>query len=278
MRARILRLALFLAGTGLAVNLTARELWHYRIDRLIDALDAQQPVMSHTTDDGSLPTPVARYLAAAVAADRAAVGAADVETEGEFLMTPPNGWKPFHARQHFGVTPPGFVWDARIAMAPFMTVFVRDAYVGGRGEMVARVLGLYAVVDAPNSAALAEGQLMRFLAEMIWIPSALRPGRGITWTSIDDQHAAAHLSDRGQTVTLQFTFNANADIVEVFSPARMRAIDGGYQPAPWAVRCWDHQNRLGFRIPTACEAEWRLPEGPRPYWRGRVTNIRFDAR
>jgi hypothetical protein len=117
---------------------------------------------------------------------------------------------------------------------------------------------------------------MRFLAEMMWFPSALRTENGVAWTAIDDHRAMARLDDRGHSVSLQFTFDSANAITEVFAPARMRAVKGGHEPTPWAVRCWDHQDRLGFRIPIACEAEWRLPEGSLAYWRGRVTNITFE--
>lgn len=225
----------------------------------------------------ALPEPVARFFAAAISPDRPPVRAVDLDTAGDFLMKPgPGGWRPFHAHQHFNAVTPGFVWKARIAMAPFVPVLVRDAYADGRGEMVARVLGIYPVAKEAGSSELAYGELIRYLAEMMWFPSALRPGHGVTWSALDDHRAMAHLDDHGHSVSLQFTFNDAHEIVEVFTPARMRAVKGGFEPTPWAVRCWDHQDRFGFRIPITSEAEWRLPDGPLAYWRGRVTNIAFD--
>jgi hypothetical protein len=280
---RVLRWVTVVFVAAVTVLLSGRALWHLRIDRLTAALDAGErppaaPADSAHEPAGPVPEPVARFLASAVAPNRRPVRAADVDTTGEFRMRPgANGWRGFRAHQRFNALAPGFVWDARIAMAPFFNVFVRDAYVNGRGEMVARALGVYAVANEAGSGELAEGQLMRFLAETMWFPSALRPGNGVTWTAIDDHRATASLTDRRHAVSLQFSFNDRNAITEVFAPARMRAVDGTHRPTPGAVRCWDHQERLGFRIPIACEAEWRLPEGPLVYWRGRVTNVRYDA-
>jgi hypothetical protein len=258
-----------------AISVQARQQWHLRVDRLIASLNAQ-PVMTRDPEAAVLPPPVERFLLSAVPSERAPVRFVELDTAGDFLMSPPNGWKPFHAHQRFNVLSPGFVWDARIAMAPRVPVFVRDAYVEGRGEMVARVLAAYAVANESASSELAEGQLMRFLAEMMWFPSGLRPENGVRWTPVDDHRAMAHLTDHGRTVSLQFTFNGANEITEVSSPARLRAVAGGYAPTPWTVRCWDYQQRLGFRIPIACEAEWQLPEGPLAYWRGKITNVRYE--
>lgn len=271
---RILRWTIIVILAGLAVELSAWALWHLRVERLIAAIDAEPaPAALPAT---TLPDPVTRFFAAAISPNRTAVRAVTLDTAGDFLMAPgPKGWRPFQAHQRFNAITPGFVWDARIAMAPMLQVFVRDAYFHGRGELVARVLGVYAVANESGSGDLADGELMRYLAEMVWFPSALRPGSGVTWTGIDEHRATAHLADRGHSVSLQFTFNDTNDITEVFAPARMRTVKGGSQPTPWAVRCWDHQERSGFRIPISCVAEWRLTDGPQVYWRGRVTHVTF---
>lgn len=273
---RFIRIAIILLIAGGAIQMLARHLWRDRIDALSEALHAPRAARAAAPQVSGLPAPVARFLAASVSPDRQ-VRAVVLDTAGEFLMAPgPRGWKPFRAHQRFNAVAPGFVWDATISMAPFVPVNVRDAYVGGRGEMVARVAGLYAPVNESGSKELAEGQLVRYLAEMMWFPSALEPGHGVTWTPIDDHRAMAHLEDSSLKVSLQFTFNDQADIVEVFAPARMRAVKNGYEATPWAVRCHDHEDRMGFRIPIVCEAEWRTKDGPLPYWRGRVTNIRYE--
>lgn len=272
---RVVRIVIILLLAGGAIQMLARHLWRDRIDALTDALDAPRATAA-LPPLTALPAPVARFLSASVSPDPE-VRAVEIDTSGEFSMAPgPQGWKPFRAHQRFNAVSPGFVWNATIFMAPFVPVYVRDAYVQGRGEMVARVAGLYAPVDESGSKELAEGQLIRYLAEMMWFPSALAPGHGVTWTAMDDHRAMAHLEDSSYKVSLRFTFNDRAEIVEVFAPARMRSVKGGYEATPWAVRCSEHQLRMGFRIPIFCEAEWRTADGPLPYWRGRVTNIRYE--
>ena len=92
-----------------------------------------------------------------------------------------DGWKRLKATQYFSAGLPGFVWDARIHMAPLMTVWVRDAYVGGEASMKARFLSIVTVLDEHGKAELNAGALQRYLAEAVWFPTALLPSQGIEW-------------------------------------------------------------------------------------------------
>jgi hypothetical protein len=38
---------------------------------------------------------------------------------------------------------------------------------------------------------------------------------------------------------------------------------------------WRYDVRDGMRIPLEAEVAWQRPEGPLPYWRGRITGIAY---
>jgi hypothetical protein len=218
-----------------------------------------------------------RYFARSLTEGQRPIRAVELTTDGQFRMgEAEDSWRPFHATQRFTTAPAGFVWTARITMAPMAPVYVRDAYVGGNGEMVGKVLGLYPVVNQSSSDDLARGQLTRYLAETIWFPTALLPRPGLTWRALDDHAAIATLIDHGRSVSLRFTFGDTGDVTEVFAQDRLRETHGRYEPTPWAVRCWRPETQHGIRIPMECESEWRLAEGPLPYWRGQVSEIAFE--
>ncbi len=270
-----------LAAAIVAIN---QYRWRMQVDELHAQLDRAAgsggeiiPRADWRTAAAAAPAPVTRYLLKSIRGDAADAGRVDLITAGEFRGSLDAAWLPFRAAQRFTTSPAGFVWDARIGMTRFLDVYVRDAYVEGRGEMVAKVGGAWTVAREADAAALADGQLMRFLGEAMWFPTALLPGRNVTWSAIDDHAALATIVDRGRRVSLKFTFNAADDLVDVFAPNRMRAVDGGYVATPWTVRCTSHEWRGSVRIPTRCEAEWQLPEGPLAYWRGKVVSIRFGA-
>lgn len=224
-----------------------------------------------------LPSPVQRYFHAVLKDGQAQVAAVDIEHTGTFNMgEDAERWRPFTSSQRVVTRRPGFVWDARILMAPGLTVFVRDAYVAGRGVLAAKLLGFVTVMEQPSTPELAQGELMRFLAEAAWYPTALLPSQGVRWEPIDDVRASATLTDGANTARLVVEFDAQGLISSVSSEARYREVRGVQVATPWQGRFWDYQPHDGMLIPLEGEVAWLLPDGPKPYWRGRIRRIQYE--
>lgn len=223
--------------------------------------------------DTEVPPPVARFLGRSVLAGQKRIRTARLDQAGEFFLN--GSWHPLTAHQFVTTSPPSFMWDARIQMAPFMSVYVRDSYVLGHASMRARMLAFYPLVDQANRRELQEGALMRYLGEAVWLPTRLMPGDGLSWSAVDDGHADATLTDEGVSVTLRFTFDPDGAVTEVFSPARYREVNGSYVKTPWRVRALGQEVKGGVRLMSPAEAEWILPEGPQPYWRGRIESVEY---
>jgi hypothetical protein len=204
------------------------------------------------------------------------VAGARIEHTGTFNMgETEEQWKPFSSTQHVIAQRPGFVWDARISVAPGMTARVRDAYVAGQGILVAKLFGLVTVVDQRNTPEMAQGELLRLFAEGAWYPTALLPSQGVVWEAVDDTHAAATLTDGITTVRLEVEFDAQGVISSVYSDGRYREVDGTQVATPWRGRFWDYEVRDGMLIPIEGEVEWLLEGGAKPYWRGRIERIEY---
>jgi hypothetical protein len=224
-----------------------------------------------------LPALVQRYFKSVLKDGQPLVTSVSVEHTGTFNMSETTEqWKPFSSKQLVVTQRPGFVWDARVRMAPGMTIRVHDAYVAGEGYLTAKLFGLITVMKQPGTPELAHGELMRFFAEAAWYPTALLPSQGVIWEAIDDTRAGATLSDGTATVNLVFQFNAEGLISSINSDGRYREVDGVQVPTPWQGRFWDYQIRDGMLIPLEGEVAWLLPEGMKPYWRGRIQRIMFD--
>jgi len=222
-----------------------------------------------------LPAPVRRYFEFALTPGRPLVPRARLEQRGEFLSRPAGPWSPFTAVQHVAVTPPGFVWDASIRIAPLVAVRVRDSYLEGEGAMLGKLGGLVPVVDVHAGPEIAEAALQRYLAEAVWLPTALLPGAGVAWTAVDDTTARATLADRGTSAWIEFRFAPGGEIAAT-STERYRAVDGKQVPTPWVGRFWGYERVQGMMVPREGEVAWVLPEGRLPYWRGRVTGFAFE--
>ena len=223
------------------------------------------------------PAPVQAYLRAALTDGHPMVAGVRVRHSGTIDMgETTERWRPFSSKQRVIVQRPGFDWDARVRMMPGLVVRVHDAYVAGEGMLHAELFGLLTVADLRGTRDIAEGELIRFLAETAWYPTALLPGQGVRWDAVDARSARATLSDGPTSVTLLCTFAPDGMIERVRAEARGRMVGKEIVPTPWEGRFWNYAERDGMRIPLDGEVSWVLPEGPRPYWRGRITEIAYE--
>jgi hypothetical protein len=189
--------------------------------------------------------------------------------------TRPN-WRPFSSTQLVITRRPGFAWDGRVQMVPGLNAFVHDAYVAGEGMLHAEFLGLVPLADVRGTPEMAQGELLRYLAEAMWYPTALLPSQGIAWTAIEATSARATLTDGSTTVSLDVRFGADGLIESSYAAARPRTVGGAVVSAPWSGRGWAYDLREDMRIPIDAEVAWILSEGVYPYWRGRLTSIEYE--
>ena len=143
----------------------------------------------------------------------------------------------------------------------------------GAGSLRASVLGLVTVADAHDTAESARGELMRYLAEAAWYPTALLPSQGVLWEGIDDVSARATLNDGATSITLEFRFGTDGLVEAVWAASRPRSAT---ESAPWLCRVSSYGRRAGMYVPLQGEVEWQLPGGPAPYFRGRMTHITYE--
>lgn len=223
-----------------------------------------------------VPTPVQRYFRAVLEHGQPIVAAVSVAHTGTFNMSEAaERWKPFTSNQRVITRRPGFDWDGRVAMMPGLPVYVHDAYVAGEGILRASVFGLVPMINLQGRGEVAQGELMRFFAEAAWYPTALLPSQGVLWHAVDDHSARATLKDGDYTLRLLFHFNEDGLIDTVRAEARGRTVGDTVVPTPWRGRFWNYAIRDGIRVPLDGEAAWVLPEGAKPYWRGRIIQLSY---
>lgn len=226
----------------------------------------------------SLPAPVQRWLQRTLPAGQRPIAHARVHWTGEFNLGAPGAdrWVPFTAVQDFVPAVPGFVWDARMQLAPGLTVRVRDALIDGRGEMRGAVLGLVPVVDKAGTEAMAQATRRRYLGEAAWFPTALLPAAGVRWTAIDDTRALATLGRGPEEVSVEFRFAADGRMTGMY--AARHTYDNGRDPPsvhPWQGRYLAFTQAEGIEVPDAAVVEWLFPERTYAYWKARPQRIEY---
>jgi len=255
--------------------------WHAATKEMHAGLEAARlPIgaKTYSPDElNGLPATVQRYFRAVLKDGQPMVSAVSVEHAGTFNMSETGErWRPFTSTERVITRRPGFVWEGRISMMPGLTVRVHDAYIAGEGILHATLFGLVSLVNLHGTKEIAQGELMRFFAETVWCPTALLPSQCVQWEAVDNTSAKATLTDGETTLTMLFRFNENGLIEAGRAEARGRTVAGAVIPTPWECRCNAYELRDGMLIPVEAEVAWILPEGAKPYWRGRITRVRYE--
>ena len=281
---KMLKVLLLCAG-GLVAAVVAAAFygnarWNAGTTQLLNRLDAVQvkttPQFLNAKELEGLPAPVKRYFQTALNDGQPIVVSATVQHQGTFNMSATGeSWKPFTSTQRVITRRPGFDWDARVMVFPGVAAHIHDAYIAGAGMLKVAILGLVPVANVPESAELSRGELMRFLAEAVWYPTALLPSQGVVWQAVDAQSATATFTDAGTTLSLRFGFHANGLIDTVLAESRGRLVGNTTTYAPWHGRFWNYAERSGMQVPLQAEIAWVLPEGDKPYYRSLMTTVAY---
>jgi len=271
----------FLIAAGLLLCLAmGRFLWRQTAQKVRTTLEANRMEPGSTVVDfkdfGGLPDPVHRYFRTVLTDGQPVVASARIVHRGQFNMSEGGErWKPFTSEQAVTAARPGFDWEARIRMAPGLSVLVRDAYAGGHGILKASLAGLFTVAELPDSPELASGELMRFLAEAVWYPTFLLPGPFVRWEEAGGSSAKATLADGGTAVSLVFHFGSDGLVERVRAKSRPRTLGGRTVDTPWEGRFRAWERHGGMLVPTEGEVAWITPEGSQAYWRGKTERIEY---
>lgn len=225
---------------------------------------------------GQLPDSVQVFFRAALQDRQKTIIAAHMVHHGQLnLGSGKERWKPFVSDQLVTTTKPGFDWNAIVTLCPGLVVNVRDAYINGSGILRAALQGLIEVGHTEGPGEIAQGELMRFLAEAAWYPTTLLPSSGVSWEQLGSRSARATLIDHGHRAILLFEFNADGLIETVTAEQRGRLVGKQLVPTPWRGRFWNYAERDGMRVPLQGEVAWIVDGVPKPYWRGHLDRIKY---
>jgi hypothetical protein len=241
--------------------------------------ERKAPAVKHydVREIGALPPIVQRYFRAALTDKAPIVVAAAVDHRGTFNMgTEKEIWLPFRSTQRVVTQRPGFVWDGRVTMFPWVNVHVHDAYLHGEGILHPAILGVFSLANLRGRGDVAQGEFMRYFAEAAWYPTALLPSQGVTWVAVDERSADATMTEGDIRLTLRFVFAADGLIESVRAEARGRTVGDKIIPTPWEGQWSNYEVRDGMRVPLTGEVAWLTPEGRKPYWRGTITSLKYE--
>jgi len=221
-----------------------------------------------------LPEPAKRYLRYAGVVGRPMVDTVRVRQACRMRPAPHGISFPLVAEQWYAVEPPGFIWDATVAVAGIPVVRGRDGYLDGKGMMTIKVGSLIPVVDA-SGPEMDQASLLRYLSEMPWFPSAFLRER-VTWEAIDDATVRVSIVDGDLQATGTLTIDPEGRLVE-FRSERYAMVGDGFELRPWSAPTYAYGEFEGLRLPVRGAAVWTLPDGSTlPYIEVDLTEVTFD--
>lgn len=223
-----------------------------------------------------LPDPIQRYLRYARVIGKRPISAVHLAQRGAMRMKDGAAWLPMIATQQFTTQPPAFVWSGTLRLFAVLPVTATDTFADGRGTLAVKALSRIPVQTA-RGPEMDQGELLRYLGEMAWFPTALL-SECIRWEPINAGSAKATISLSGVTAFGVFHVDAHGQYTH-FTADRVR--EAGKRrvgaPTPWIGR-WDrYEERNGFRVPMRAEAAWSLQTGEFSYFRGEITAIAYNA-
>jgi hypothetical protein len=241
------------------------------IDRLRRATTVQAAAQSVTPQFNDLPAPVARYLLLALPTTKHIQEVRIRQTGTLRTDVSSERWMSFEA-EHIVVPPAtGFVWNARVRVAPLTHVRVRDALIEGRGSGQVSLLSAFTVSADADTPEMNSGSLHRYLAEAVWYPTALLPSPTLRWTEIDATRSLATLTNHGVTVSLEFRFAETGEVTSIHTPGRWGTFPGGYRQVPWEGHFREYRTRDGVFVPTEGDVGWYVDKEWRTVWKGSIT-------
>lgn len=233
--------------------------------QLLDKIPQQEKYYSQNQLDG-LPPPVKRYFAHVLREGQRHVSSVKVLHDGQFRAGMGSGWAGIKGIEYLTAAEPGFIWKGK---TNWFTA--TDSFTAGKGRLVVRLFSIVKILEKRGKK-IDEAELMRWIAESIWFPTALLPSAKLRWLPVNDNSAKLEYTNEGQHIAFLVTFSAK-DEIEAIETQRC---DGKGRRRLWQGKASHYRRHGGMLIPSRLEAVWKLPEGDMPYARFHLQDIRYD--
>lgn len=222
-----------------------------------------------------LPLIVKKWLERSNVVGKEIVSSIHLKQIGEMRTDPTGKWMPVNAEQWFKTKTPAFIWIADVKAAPGMSLVGRDIYEKGQGHMLIKLFNLITVVDKKGKET-DQGAMVRYLAEIIWFPSAAVSDY-ISWEQVDLTTAKATMNYGGISASGLFKFNANGEVIS-FEAKRYYSYKGRATLENWFIQIPKESYKTfeGVNIPTRGEVTWRLKEGDFTWYKLEIKDVKYN--
>lgn len=230
-------------------------------------------------DLAALPAPVARWLRTSGVLGKPMPASLRLRQSGRFRLGADKPWMPLRALQYYSLDPPQFLWFVRMRLGGLPLIGGGDFYTGGEGQVSMRLYEIFHLADSQGEK-LNQGELLRYLSEIIWFPAAaLTPA--ISWQARDDSSAAATIRHGETTASAVFHFSPDG-LPSCITAERYMGLGPEATLEQWETPLWDFREfqpgaAYGtLTLPAAGAALWRLADGELRYVELEILEIEYD--
>lgn len=220
-----------------------------------------------------LPQNVQRWLKYAQIIGKEKITSVRLKQKATMRLEIDKNWMPVQAEQYFTTEEPSFIWKANIKMAPLFHIVGRDVYTEGKGNMLIKFLSLFTVANSKGKE-INQGTLLRYLAEMVWFPTAV-VNNFITWEEIDTEHAKATMTYKEVIASGVLTFNDKGEVIN-FEAERYGEFDNKFRLELWSISLYAYKEFDGIKVPTKGDVTWKLKTGNFNWFNFEVTQIEYN--
>jgi hypothetical protein len=270
----IANIVIILSALLAFVNLEFKHLVKKERNGMFSSQEKPNVEVLNQNDIKYLPIAVQKWLNYTGVVGKKPVTSVYLTQELQLKLSPEqNDWYSGTASQIFTTNEPAFSWFSNIKMYPLISVVGRDKFVSGKGEMLIKLLAFFPVADSKNNPKTNQATLQRYLAEIVWFPSAaISPY--ITWEGINDSTAKAIMQVDGTTGSGTFYFNSIGQFKK-FTALRFKD-EYDTLPTPWQVKAIATEIKNNLLIPTKFEAGWMVNDSNWTWLRLNIRDIQYN--
>ncbi|WP_420575821.1 DUF6544 family protein [Ekhidna sp.] len=217
-----------------------------------------------------LPEPVRKWMRQSGVIGKVKPQTVHLLQAGQMKLSPKDKWMSFDAEQWVKLAQPGFTWSTKVGKGSAIQFSGIDKYDDGEGSMVIKLYSLLPIINE-SGINIDQGAAMRYLAEMVWYPTAAM-NDFIQWDAISDVKAKATLNDKGKSVEGTFIFNEKGKVIGFET---LRYHDQTKKLETWKIAIDENSYTSfdGFSIPTQVTVTWVLPEGAFTWYEVEITDV-----
>ncbi len=240
---------------------------------MLESADSSSSAILSESDLAELPAPVRKWLMNSGAVGKPVTQTVYLEQDLEMQMKQGDDkWNKARADQYFTIDPPAFNWSVNMEMNPLVPVTGRDKFENGKGEMLIKLFSVFPIANAKGSPRTDEATLQRYLAEIVWFPSAA-VSPYITWESIDEHSARATMEYEDTQGSGVFYFD-EAGNFQKFVTLRFKDAETD-EKLEWVVEAQKIEELNGIKIPVVCEAKWKMDGEYWTWLKLRITRVDY---